>query len=146
MLKNIPPIISPELLKVLAEMGHGDKIVLADANFPSNSVGKNSIVIRADGIKIPELLDAILMLYPIDTYVEKPISLMEPVPEDKFKVNIWEKYEDIISKYDCRGSSMIKKVERFDFYNEAKEAYTIIATGETELYANIIIQKGNIKI
>lgn len=142
MLKNIPPILSPELLKVLCEMGHSDRIVIADGNFPSESIGKNAIVIRADGHGVPELLDAILTLFPLDTYIEKPVSLMEVMPGDPVKTPIWDEYRAIVSKHDPRGAEAIGTIERFAFYEEARKAYAIIATGEKAVYANVMLQKG----
>ncbi|HOQ13574.1 MAG TPA: L-fucose mutarotase [Bacillota bacterium] len=142
MLKGIPKIISPELLKVLAEMGHGDTIVLADGNFPAESVGKNSIVIRADGHGVPELLRAILTLFPLDTYVQKPVTLMEVMAGDNVKTPIWDEYERIIASFDKRGGDLITHIDRFKFYEEAKDAYAIVATGESALYANIMLKKG----
>ena len=142
MLKGIPKIISPQLLKVLSEMGHSDRIVLADGNFPAESMGKNAIVIRMDGHGIPEILDAILQLFPLDTYVEKPVSLMEVMPGDTVETPIWDVYKEIIAKHDERGEDTVGAIERFQFYEEAKKAYCIIATGESALYANIMLQKG----
>lgn len=142
MLKGIPKIISPELLKVLCEMGHSDTIVIADGNFPAESMGKNAKMIRCDGHGGVELLDAILQLFPLDTYVEKPVSLMEVMAEDNVETPIWDEYKAIISRYDIRGDKAVGNVERFAFYEKAKEAYAIIATGEGALYANIILQKG----
>ena len=142
MLKGIPKIISPELLKTLCEMGHSDTIVVADGNFPAESVGKNAKIIRCDGHGGAELLDAILKLFPLDTYVEKPVSLMEVVLGDKVETPIWDEYKSIIAKYDDRGADTVANVERFAFYEKAKEAYAIIATGESALYANVILQKG----
>ena len=142
MLKGIPKIISPELLKVLAEMGHSDTLVIADGNFPSESVGKNAIVIRADGHGAPELLSAILQLFPLDTYVEKPVSLMEVMPGDPVETPIWEEYKAIVKNVCGRDVDAIGTIERFAFYEAARSAYAIIATGESALYANIILQKG----
>ena len=142
MLKGIPAIISPELLKVLDEMGHSDRIVIADGNFPAHSVGKNARVIRADGHGVPELLSAILTLFPLDTYVEHPVNLMEVMPGDPVETPIWEEYGRIISQADPRGRDCIGQIERFKFYEEAAGAYAIVATGETALYANIMLQKG----
>ena len=142
MLKGIPQIISPELLKVLCEMGHSDRIVIADGNFPAESMGKNSIVIRCDGHGVPEILDAILQLFPLDTYVEKPVSLMEVMKGDNAKTPIWDTYKEIISKYDQRGAESVGTIERFKFYDEAKTAYAIIATSEKAIYANVMLQKG----
>lgn len=142
MLKNIPPILSPELLKVLCEMGHSDQIVISDGNFPAESMGKDSIVIRCDGHNVPELLDAILKVFPLDTYVDHPVNLMEVMPGDNVKTPIWDTYKEIIKKHDSRGEDVVGTIERFKFYDEAKKAYAIIATGEKALYANIILQKG----
>ena len=141
MLKGIPKIISPELLKVLCEMGHGDRLVIADGNFPAESVGKNAIVIRMDGHGACDVLDAILKLFPLDTYVEKPVNLMQVVPGDKVETPIWDEYAKIIAANDGR-EDIIGQIERFAFYDVAKDAYAVIATGEGALYANIMLQKG----
>ena len=144
MLKGIPKILSPELLKVLCEMGHGDRIVIADGNFPSASMGKNAIVIRMDGHGVPAVLDAVLQLFPLDTYTEQPVQLMELMERDKGKVEtpIWDVYKEIISKHDARGADAIQYIERFAFYDEAEKAFAVIATGESALYANVMLQKG----
>ena len=142
MLKNIPKILSPELLKVLCEMGHSDRIVIGDGNFPAQSMGKNAIVIRCDGHGVPDILDAILQLFPLDIYVDKPVSLMEVMPGDTVETPIWDEYKKIVAKYDERGAEAIGNIERFAFYEEAKTAYAIIATSEAALYANIMLQKG----
>ncbi len=142
MLKGIPKILSPELLKVLAEMGHSDRIVIGDGNFPAESMGKNAIVIRMDGHGVPEILDAILQLFPLDAYVDHPVNLMEVMPGDPVETPIWDTYREIVGKYDERGADAIGTIERFAFYEEAKKAYAVIATGESALYANIILQKG----
>lgn len=142
MLKNIPPILSPEMLKVLCEMGHGDRLVIADANFPSESVGKNAVVLRADGHGAIDLLDAILRLFPLDSYVDHPVSLMQVMAGDPIKTPIWDEYKAVVAKYEGRGALAFEEIERFAFYEEAKKAYAIIATGEKALYANIILQKG----
>lgn len=145
MLKGIPKILSPELLKVLCEMGHSDRLVIADGNFPSESMGKNAMVIRCDGHGVPELLEAILTVFPLDTYVETPVSLMQVMPGDNVETPIWDEYKEIITKHDERGEKAIGQTERFAFYEEAKTAYAIIATGESALYANIMLQKGVVK-
>jgi L-fucose mutarotase len=142
MLKGIPKLLSPELLKVLCEMGHSDRIVLADGNFPAESMGKNAIVIRADGHGTAELLRAILEVFPLDTYVEKPVSLMEVMKGDTVETPIWKDYEKIVASADARGANAIGTIERFAFYEQAKTAYAIIATGESALYANVMLQKG----
>ena len=108
MLKGVPQILSPELLKVLCEMGHSDKIVIADGNFPTESMGKECIVVRCDGHGIPELLDAILEVFPLDTYVENPVNLMEVMKGDNVKTPIWDEYKNIIGKHDDRGSNVIQ--------------------------------------
>ena len=142
MLKGIPKILSPELLKVLAEMGHSDRIVLGDGNFPAESIGRNAIVIHCDGHGIPELLDAILQLFPLDTYVEHPVELMEVMPGDPVETPIWDTYQEIIARHDTRANAAVGTVERFAFYDRARTAYAVVATGESALYANVILQKG----
>lgn len=138
MLKNIPKIISPELLKILCEMGHGDEIVIADANFPSVSIGKN--LVRADGIEAADMLEAILRLIPLDQYDNNHFVLMERCEGDSFEIKAWKNYEDILEKSEEQFS--ITYMERFAYYERAKKAYAVIATGETQQYANIILKKG----
>lgn len=142
MLKGIPKILSPELLKVLCEMGHSDRLVIADGNFPAESMGKEAIVIRMDGHSACDVLEAILKVFPLDTYVEKPVNLMEVMPGDNVETPIWDEYEKIVAAEDIRGGAAIGHIERFAFYEEAKKAYAIIATGEGALYANVMLQKG----
>ena len=142
MLKGIPQILSPELLKVLCEMGHGDRLVIADGNFPAESMGKNAKVIRCDGHGVPELLDAILKVLPLDPYVDKPVNLTQVMPGDKVETPIWEEYKKIVGLNDQRGENAVGEIERFAFYEQAKTSYAIIATGEKALYANIMLQKG----
>lgn len=139
MLKGIPAIISPELLKVLMEMGHGDEIVLADANFPAVSNAQR--LIRADGHSIPALLQAILQLFPLDTYVQSAVAVMEVVSGDTYKPVIWEDYRQILQ---LSGEKFrdFECVERFAFYERSRKAYAIVATGETALYGNILLKKG----
>lgn len=138
MLKGIPNILSPELLKILMEMGHGDEIVISDGNFPANTNGKR--VIRCDGHGIPEILDAILKLLPLDLYSEYPVALMEVVPGDNVVTVIWDTYKEIIANHE--KDTKIEMVERYSFYERSKEAYAIIASGEKALYGNIILKKG----
>jgi L-fucose mutarotase len=142
MLKGIPPILSPELLKVLCEMGHSDRLVIADGNFPAETMGKDAIVIRCDGHGVPELLDAILQVFPLDTYVDKSVNLMEVMAGDNVETPIWDTYKEIVAKHDQRGAGTVGEIERFAFYDNAKTAYAIIATGEQALYANVMVQKG----
>jgi len=139
MLKGIPSILSPELLKILMEMGHGDEIVLGDGNFPAASHAQR--LVRCDGHGVPELLEAILKFFPLDTFVEKPVALMDIVPGDDYKPEIWEEYKRIIRKYDKRDLQF-EYMERFQFYERTKKAYAVVATGETARYANIILKKG----
>ncbi|MDR0532129.1 MAG: fucose isomerase [Oscillospiraceae bacterium] len=137
MLKNIPPILSPELLKTLAEMGHGDELVLGDANFPSAALGTR--VVRADGHGIPALLDAILQYLPLDGFVDCPVALMD-TSDPNVRPPIWQEYSKSILRRE--GDRRVELVERFAFYERARAAYAVVATGETELYANIILKKG----
>ncbi|MBP7175068.1 MAG: L-fucose mutarotase [Thermoclostridium sp.] len=139
MLKGIPSILSPELLKVLMEMGHGDEIVLADGNFPGASIANK--LVRCDGHNIPELLEAVLKLFPLDPYVDTPVSLMQVVPGDTVETPIWEVYRNIVEKYEP-VNNQFENIERFAFYERAKKAYAVVATGEKALYANIILKKG----
>ena len=141
MLKNIPAVLSPELLKILMEMGHGDELVIGDGNFPAASNARR--LVRLDGHSVPEILDAILTLFPLDTYVEAPVALMAVAPGDPTVPAIWEDYKDIIRRRE--GDRKIEEVERFEFYRRSREAYAILATGETALYANIILKKGVVK-
>lgn len=148
MLKNIPPILSPELLKVLCEMGHGDRICIGDGNFPGASMAKpnNCVLVRADGHGVPELLDAILQVIPLDEYVEHPALIMQVADKDKdLEVPIWDTYKQIVAKHDSRGAAAFGSVERFAFYEEARNTYCILQSGETAIYANIILQKGVVK-
>jgi len=139
MLKGIPGILPPELLKVLAEMGHGDEIVLADGNFPAASTAAR--LIRSDGHGVPEVLDAILKLFPLDTFVAKPVVLMGVVPGDHYHPVIWEAFQKIITTHEP-GFAGFETVDRFAFYERARRAYAIVATGEKARYANIILKKG----
>lgn len=138
MLLGIPYEISPDLLKIICEMGHGDEIVLADANFPCASLAQR--LIRADGIEIPELLSGILKLFPLDQYDKRNFILMNKCEGDDADVSIWSTYENILKQYDYKNE--ISFIERFDYYERAKKAYAIVATGEKRQYANIILKKG----
>lgn len=139
MLKGIPSLLSPELLKILMEMGHGDEIIIADGNFPSSAIAQR--LVRLDGHGVTEVLDAVMKFFPLDTYVENPIGLMAVVPGDDVKPTIWDEYKAIINKYEPQNCK-IEFIERFDFYERAKKAYAVIATGETAIYANILLKKG----
>lgn len=139
MLKGIPNILPPELLKILMEMGHGDEIVIADGNFPAASHAQR--LVRCDGHGMPLLLDAVLKLFPLDIYVKQPVALMAVVPGDTYKPDIWPAYKKIILSHDPQFGEF-EMVERFAFYERARKAYAIVATGESARYANLILKKG----
>lgn len=139
MLLGIPPIFSPDLFAILMEMGHGDEIVLADANFPSASIARR--LVRSDGHPIVPLLDAILRFLPLDRYVREPVLCMAVVPGDETRPTIWEDYRRVLAE---RAAPVpeLAFLERFEFYERAKQAFAVVATGERALYANIILKKG----
>jgi L-fucose mutarotase len=139
MLIGISPLISPDLLAVLHRMGHGDEIVLADAHFPGETYGQR--VLRADGLKIPDLLDAILPLFALDSYVESPLIMMSAVSGDQLDHAVETSYRQAIDKY-WPKTPPIQRIDRFDFYDRAKQAFAILMTGETVKYGNIILKKG----
>lgn len=141
MLKKIPKNISPKLLKVLSEMGHGDELVIGDGNYPSESMNDN--VIRYDGNAISELLKSILELYPLDSYADNQVFLMAITAGDDYQPKIWQEYEEILN--DSGEPHQIEYLERYAFYERSKNAYAVIATGEESLYANIILKKGVVK-
>ncbi len=140
MLKNISPIISPELLKILMEMGHGDEIVIGDGNFPAASIAQR--LVRLDGHGVNEILDAVLKLMPLDTYVDAPVGLMDNGGDGE-RPPIWAEYEKTVRANE--GDKKFELIERFAFYERAKKAYAVVATGETAIYANIILKKGVVK-
>ena len=145
MLRGIPKCISPELLKVLAEMGHGDTLIIADAFYPSASSARHSMLVRADGVSATELMDAILTFFPLDRSVEHPVLLMDKQECDKdIPTPIWDKYKEIVRRHDDRGDACVGMIERFDFYKEAEHAYAVLATGEDALYGCAILQKGTL--
>ncbi|WP_160719582.1 L-fucose mutarotase [Bacillus sp. USDA818B3_A] len=139
MLKGIPSIISPDLMKALMEMGHGDEIVLADGHFPAASHATQ--LIRCDGHGIPELLDAILRFFPLDTYTDHPIALMAVVPGDPVHPVIWEEYKGIAENH-WEKPIYFEYMERFAFYERTKKSFAVVATSEKAQYANIILKKG----
>ena len=134
MLKGISPLISPELLKVLAEMGHGDGIVLADAHFPAYSLGIP--VLRADGTGSAVLMEAVLPLFELDSYVERPVALMAAVPGDSLSPGFMEKVRRLA------GEKKVEFLDRFDFYDRARQAFAVVVTGEIAKYGNILLKKG----
>lgn len=139
MLKGIHPAISPELLKILAEMGHGDELVLSDAHFPAHSL--HSKVIRADGLSVATLLEGISALFEFDQYVEAPLAMMQAVAGDSLDPAVEEHYLHAIKKV-IGSAPKVERVERFAFYERAKSAYAVVITGELAKYGNIIIKKG----
>lgn len=139
MLKGISPLLSPDLLATLARMGHGDEIVLADAHFPGESLGPE--VIRADGLRIAPLLDAILPLFELDSFVPHPVAMMDAVPGDTLDPAVEAAYVEAIHRH-APGTPAIERVERFAFYERAKSAFAVVMTGETAKYGNIILAKG----
>ena len=140
MLRNIPKVLPPDLVKYMMEMGHSDVMIIADANFPGTAHAKR--LIRMDGIMIPQLLEAVLSVFPLDTFVPDPVRLMrnlpsEPVPE------IWKTYETLLKKYDTDGAfKEFAFIDRLPFYEEAESAYVIVQTGDESRYGNIVLQKG----
>ena len=132
-------MLSPELLADLFRMGHGDEIVLADAHFPGTTM--NPRVLRADGLRIPELLDAILPLFELDAYVPKPLCMMAAVEGDVLDPQVEDSYRAAIVKH-APDAPEIERIDRFAFYDRAKSAYAVVMTGETAKYGNIILKKG----
>lgn len=141
MLKGIPAILSPELLKIMMEMGHGDEIVIGDGNYPAAATAKR--LVRLDGHGVCEILDAMLTFLPLDTYVEEPVLLMNKTPGDNADTSIWDAYRALVEKH--QPGTKVGFLERFDFYDRANKAYAVIATGETAVYANVILKKGVVK-
>lgn len=138
MLKGIPKILSPELLKILSEMGHGDELVIADANFPAASIARR--LVRAEGTGGTEMLSAVLQLLPLDQYDSEHFILMEKCPGDPADVSIWQDYTREVQKYDPQTEPA--HLERFAFYERAKKAFAVVITGESRQYANILLKKG----
>ena len=141
MLKGIPKIVSPALLKILAEMGHGDEIVITDANFPSVTYGKR--VIRADGISGIDMLEAVLELFPLDKVANTNALLMAVSEKNSQKPHIWNEYKKIMAYYEDENVR-VEELERYEFYDRAQKAFAVIQTGEKALYANIILKKGTL--
>ena len=139
MLLGIPSILSPELLKIMMEMGHADELVIGDGNFPAASMAQR--LIRLDGHGVPDLVGTILTFFPLDTFVDAPVGLMEVVPGDDTVPAIWDTYREIVARR-AGAETKIEMIERFTFYERAKKAYAIVATGETAIYANVILKKG----
>jgi len=139
MLRGISPLLSPELLAALCRMGHGDEIVLADAHFPGETM--NARVLRADGLRIPALLEAILPLFVLDAYVPDPIVMMEAVEGDKLDIGVLAAYRKAIKRHAPDAPATVF-IDRLKFYHRARDAWAVVMTGETAKYGNIILKKG----
>lgn len=139
MLKGISPLLSPELLATLSRMGHGDEILLADAHFPGSTFNEN--VIRADGLRIPDLLDAILPLFELDSYVDSPLIMMAAVPGDELDPAVETAYRVPVDAH-APGTPAIERIERFAFYDRVRDAFAVVMTGEVVKYGNILLKKG----
>jgi L-fucose mutarotase len=139
MLKRIPAILSPDLLYMIAQMGHGDELVLADANFPSTAIARR--LVRADGHGVPAILEAILQLFPLDSFVEAPAAVMQRVDKPSESAPVWNEFQRLLDSAEAKHIK-IERVERFAFYERAKTAFGVVATGETALYGNLILKKG----
>lgn len=139
MLRGISPLLGPDLLATLHRMGHGDEIVLADAHFPGESVGRR--VLRADGVDVAPLLDAILPLFVLDSYVEAPLAMMAAVPGDELDPAVEAAYRAAVDRHQP-GAPAIERIERYAFYERAREAFAVVMTGDTAKYGNLILKKG----
>jgi L-fucose mutarotase len=139
MLKGISPLIGPELLAVLYRMGHGDEIVLADAHFPGESCGQR--VVRADGLRIADLLDGILPLLALDTFGDSPTIMMAPGEGSLLDPKVEASYRRVILTH-CPDAPPIVRNDRFVFYERARKAFAVVMTGETATFGNIILRKG----
>lgn len=139
MLKGVPPVLSPELMHVLMSMGHGDEIVLADGNFPAAANARR--LVRADGLAVPPLLEAIMQFFPLDSYATENALVMQVVPGDTVIPVIWKEYQAILEKAEGKGVRWAE-IGRFAFYERARDAFAVVATSESALYANLILKKG----
>ena len=146
MLRGISPLLSPDLLETMYRMGHHDEIIFGDAHFPGESC--NTKIIRADGLQIDDLLDAVLPLFVLDHVVDNPVMIMEPLPEDKADATIsadYQKvhdgYHEIVQKH-YPETAPIAQVGKWDFYEQTKKAFAVVMTGDTRIYANLILAKG----
>lgn len=140
MLKGINPMLSPEMLKILSEMGHGDEIIIADGGFPGANLARN--LVRADGVGCVAMLDAVLSVFPLDQYDDQNFVCMQTTGGDQPPA-IWEEYKEVLAKYE--PNAHIEHIERFAYYERAKKAYAVIATGEMAPYGNILLKKGCIR-
>lgn len=141
MLKGIPPILGPDLLHILRAMGHGDEIAIVDANYPGDSAGPE--LVRLDGVPANDVLDAVLSLMPLDTFVDDPALGMAVVGEPETRVEAHLDFDRIVKKHEPEMG--LKLLERFAFYDRVHNAYAVVQTGERRLYANILLKKGVIR-
>ncbi|MCE5344134.1 MAG: fucose isomerase [Eubacteriales bacterium] len=139
MLKNIPAIMPPELMKIMLEMGHGDELLLCDGNY--SKFGCPERCVRMDGHGVCEILEMILQFFPLDRYTEHPAMLMAVLPDDPYKPEIWERYREIGKRYETDGIRE-EALEKLAFYQKGNRCYACVATGEKALYANVILKKG----
>ncbi len=139
MLIGLSPLLSPELLATLYRMGHGDEIVLADAHFPGESINRR--VLRADGLKIPDLLHSILPLFALDQYVDAPVVMMAAVEGDRLDPGVEIEYRRVIDHY-WPKTPPVARIDRFKFYDRARNAFAVLMTGETRKYGNLLLKKG----
>jgi len=139
MLYGISPLLSPELLSVLYRMGHGDEIVLADADFPGESF--NHRVLRADGLRVAALLDAVLPLFVLDSYVDHPVIMMAAAAGDSLDPEVEKSYRQAIDRH-WPQTPAIQRIDRFAFYERTQKAFAVVMTGETAKYGNILLKKG----
>ena len=141
MLKNIPPILGPDLLGILRAMGHGDEIAIVDANYPADAAGP--ALVRLDGISATDTLDAILTLMPLDDFVDDAAFCMQGVGAAGRREPVMDQFETIIKRHEPKMG--LASLERFAFYDRVKQGYAIIQTGERRLYGNILLKKGIIR-
>ncbi|WP_224703610.1 RbsD/FucU family protein [Devosia aquimaris] len=141
MLKNIPPILGPDLLGILRAMGHGDEIAIVDANYPADSAGP--VLVRLDGISATDVLDAVLTLMPLDDFVDEPVLTMQTVGDAGKREPVVDAFDTIVRKHEPKMG--VSSLERFAFYDRVKTAYAIVQTGERRLYGNILLKKGIIR-
>lgn len=142
MLKNVPSILSPELLKIMMEMGHGDEIVIGDGNFPAANCARR--LVRLDGHGVADILEAMLRFFPLDTYADNVILMQRMECDSNLEISIWKDYERICRSGDP-GFKGLSYIDRFDFYERTRKAFAVVATGETSIYANIMLRKGVVK-
>ena len=141
MLKNIPPLLGPDLLAILRAMGHGDEIAIVDANYPADSAGP--VLVRLDGISATDILDAVLTLMPLDDFVDEPAIVMQTVGDPNKREPIVDAFDQIVQQHE--PSMAVAGMERFAFYARVKQGYAIVQSGERRLYGNIILKKGIIR-